>query len=291
MAAPMLHPLANRSVTKMNGLGNEIAIIDLRGADAQMDGAGARAIARGLAFDQLMVLLDAHDKGTEAFVEIYNRDGSRAGACGNGTRCVAALLFRDRPGVAALAVETVAGRLECWRIDEETYSVDMGMPRFGSAEIPLSRDVGDTRAVMLAAGGAEPLEAALVSMGNPHAIIFVETLAALDLATIGPRLERHELFPEGANVTLAEIRTSEHIRLKVWERGAGLTLACGSAACAALVAAARKGLSGRAARIGLPGGDLGVAWRESDDHVIMTGPVAFEFETTLAPELFEGSPA
>ncbi|MGO9007480.1 MAG: diaminopimelate epimerase [Beijerinckiaceae bacterium] len=274
----------------MNGLGNEIAIVDLRGTAASLDAAAAGAIGRGLPFDQLMVLFDPRTRDTEAFIEIYNSDGSRAEACGNGTRCVAAILFRNHPGTS-LNVETAAGRLECQRIDEFSYSVDMGTPRFGWAEIPLSRDVGDTSAVAFGTGTSIPLAAALVNMGNPHAIFFVESLTAVDLATLGPQLEHDELFPERANISLAEVAAPDHIRLKVWERGAGLTLACGSAACAALVAAARAGLTQRTARVSLPGGDLTVTWRESDEHVVMTGPVAFEFETKLDPALFESLPA
>jgi diaminopimelate epimerase len=290
MNGSMLHPLANRLVTKMNGLGNEIAIIDLRGTGCSLDAVAARAIGRALAFDQLMVLFDPKTQGTQAFVEIYNRDGSRAGACGNGARCVASMLFRDHPGTL-LSIETEAGQLECRKLDEATYSVDMGTPRFGWAEIPLSRDVGDTSAVAFETAASVPHAAALVNMGNPHAIFFVESLAVVDLATFGPQLEQHELFPERANISLAEVVAADHIRLQVWERGAGLTLACGSAACAAVVAAARAGLTQRSARVSLPGGDLAVTWRDSDGHVVMTGPVAFEFETKLDPALFESLPA
>jgi len=287
MNGAMLHPLAEKRVTKMNGLGNEIAILDLRATALPLDSAMVRAIAGGLAFDQLMVLRDPRTPQTESFVEIYNRDGSTAGACGNGARCVAALLSRDRQG-DSLTIETAAGALECRRIDESTYSVDMGVPRFGWRQIPLSRDVGDTGAVAFPAGAGAPLVAALVNMGNPHAIFFVENLDLVELATWGPRLEHDELFPERANISLAKMVAPDHIRLRVWERGAGLTRACGSAACATLVAAARTGRAARAARVSLPGGDLHVFWRESDAHVVMTGPVAFEFETTLDPTLFEG---
>jgi diaminopimelate epimerase len=286
----MLHPLANRLVTKMNGLGNEIAVVDLRGMAFGLDTTAVRAIRRGLAFDQLMVLFDPRTQDTQAFVEIYNSDGSRAGACGNGTRCVAFLLFRDHPG-DSLTVETDAGRLECRRIDAWSYAVDMGLPRFGWADIPVVRDVGDTRAVVFETEASLPQSASLVNVGNPHAIFFVEDLAAIDLAYFGPRLEHHALFPERANISLAEVAAPDHIRLKVWERGAGLTLACGSAACAALVAAVRAGLTQRTARVSLPGGDLTITWREAGDHVVMTGPVAFEFEKTLDPALFESLPA
>jgi diaminopimelate epimerase len=282
----MQHSLATRLVTKMNGLGNEIAILDLRGTSCSLDGAAARAIWSGLPFDQLMVLFDPRSQGTEAFVEIYNNDGSRAGACGNGTRCVAFVLCRDQPR-DVLAIETAAGKLECRRIDEWNFSVDMGAPRLGWAEIPVNRDVGDTSAVVFEAESGVPLTAVLVNMGNPHAVFFVDEAAAVDIATLGPRLERHEIFPERANISFAEVVARDHIRLNVWERGAGLTRACGSAACAGLVAGVRRALTERLARVSLPGGDLTIAWRESDGHVIMTGPVAFEFETRLDPALFE----
>jgi diaminopimelate epimerase len=282
----MLHALANRQVTKMNGLGNEIAVLDLRGTGLQVDTATARAIGRGLTFDQLMVMYDPQTAGTEAFVAIYNYDGSPAGACGNGARCVAALLFARHTN-NSLLIQTAAGVLECRRIDESSYSVDMGVPRFGWREIPLSRDVGDTAAVTFERSGAPPLVAALVNMGNPHAVFFVDSFETIDLTTFGPLIEHHELFPERANISLAKAVSPDRIRLHVWERGAGLTRACGSAACATLVAAARAGLTQRAARVSLPGGDLHIAWRESDAHVVMTGPVAFEFETVLDPALFE----
>jgi len=283
----MRHPLADRLLTKMNGLGNEIGILDVRGTGLPVDGAAARAVATGIAFDQLMVLHDPRTQGTEAYVEIYNRDGSAAGACGNGARCVAFVLFRDR-AQDVLSVETAAGLLECRRLDTWVYSVDMGPARFGWREIPLRREVEDTGAVAFEIGNGAPLTAALVNVGNPHAIFFVEDLEAIDLASFGPRLEYHELFPERANITLAKVVARDHIRLKVWERGAGLTQACGSAACAALVAAARAGLTEHDARVSLPGGDLHIAWRENDKHVIVTGPVAFEFETRLDAALFEG---
>lgn len=285
----MRHPLADRQLTKMNGLGNEIAILDLRGSRLRVDAAAVRAIAHAHPFDQLMVIGDPRTRGTEAFVEIYNRDGSEAGACGNGARCVAFFLFHDRPE-DELAIETAAGRLDCRRLDRWTYSVDMGAPRFAWQAIPVSRDVGDTAAVGFEHAGTQ-MRAALVNMGNPHAVFFVDNLAAIDLADFGPRLEHHELFPERANISLAEVVARDHIRLKVWERGAGLTLACGSAACAALVAAARAGLTARRARVSLPGGDLTIAWRDGDDHVIMTGPVAFEYEKPLDAGLFDGVPA
>ncbi|MGB8276645.1 MAG: diaminopimelate epimerase [Methylovirgula sp.] len=287
-----MHPLVGRQVTKMNGLGNVIVILDLRGAAFKLDAATVRAIARGdgLGFDQLMVLEDPRATGTDAFVRIYNSDGSEAGACGNGTRCVAWYLMRGTPR-EALRLETAAGELQCWRRGEWRFAVDMGRPHFAWQDIPLRDLVPDTSAIAFTlAPGAAPLMGAALNIGNPHAVFFVDDLKAYDLAAIGPELEHHPLFPERANISLAQIVSPDHIVARVWERGAGLTLACGSAACAILVAAARKGFSARTATITLPGGDLAISWRD-DDHVVMEGPVEWEFETTLDAALFEGQAA
>ncbi|PNG26696.1 diaminopimelate epimerase [Methylocella silvestris] len=284
-----MNPLADRLAVKMNGIGNEILILDLRGAGAGVTGAQVRAIARtkGLGFDQLMVLEDPRSEGTKAFVTIFNADGSQSSACGNGTRCVAWALLKDARD--EIIVETAAGRLVCRRVSEQVFSVEMGRPRLKAAEIPLARDFADTSAIDLAFGPADaPIlkNPAVVNMGNPHAIFFVDDISAYDLAAIGPALEHDALFPERANISLARVVSPERIELKVWERGVGLTRACGSAACAALVAAARLGLAGRRATVALPGGELDIFWRESDDMVIMTGPVEFEFETRLDPAIF-----
>jgi diaminopimelate epimerase len=237
-----------------------------------------------------MVLHEPRSPGTDAFMAIYNSDGSQSGACGNGTRCAAFLLARET-GQKKLVLETAASRLACVREAETVFTVDMGAPRFAWNEIPLRDPVADTSSIALLSGSIEgqalPPPSAL-SMGNPHAIFFVDDIEAYDLAKIGPLLEHRPIFPERANISLAKIVSREQIKLKVWERGVGLTRACGSAACAALVAAARRGLSGRQAAVSLPGGDLGIVWRESDGHVLMTGPVEFEFETRLDPKLFEG---
>jgi diaminopimelate epimerase len=286
-----MSPLANRLIVKMNGLGNEIAVLDLRGSGLTVSGPEARAIGRGegLAFDQLMVLREPRSVGADAFMTIYNSDGSQAGACGNGTRCVAFILMRGMPR-EKLVLETAAARLECLRAGETIFTVDMGQPRFAWNEISVREPFHDTRKIELQIG---PIDAPIlhtpsaVNIGNPHAIFWVDDIEAYDLARIGPLLENHPIFPERANISLAHVTSRAHIALKVWERGAGLTRACGSAACAALVAAARKGLTGQSATVSLPGGDLDIEWRESDGHVTMTGPVEFEFETRLDPNLFK----
>jgi diaminopimelate epimerase len=274
----------------MNGLGNDIVVLDLRGTGLTVSGPEARAIGHGegLAFDQLMVLQEPRSADADAFMTIYNRDGSQAETCGNGARCVAFILTRGTPR-EKLVLETAQARLECLRKAATIFTVDMGRPRFAWNEIPLRDPFHDTR-IELQIG---PIDAPVlhtpsaVNMGNPHAIFWVDDIEAYDLARIGPLLENHPVFPERANISLAHVISREHIALKVWERGTGLTRACGSAACAALVAAARKGLTGRRAIVSLPGGDLDIEWRESDGHVLMTGPVELEFETRLDPGLFK----
>jgi diaminopimelate epimerase len=269
----------------MNGLGNEIVVVDLRGGDVEMSPDQARAIhrAKGLSFDQLMAVSDRRRADTAAFVRIYNNDGSEAGACGNGARCVAYLLMRGEKA-DALRLETAAGVLDCRRESEHSFRIDMGEPRLGWREIPLREAVADTSRVLLPTGRAEDAElgpASLVNMGNPHAIFWLRDIAAIDLAAIGPGLEHHPMFPEKANISLAEILARDHIRLRVWERGVGLTRACGSAACATLVAAVRLDLAERKAIVTLPGGDLTIEWRAADNRVWMTGPVELERETIL----------
>jgi diaminopimelate epimerase len=279
-----MHPLASRPVIKMNGLGNEILILDLRGTPGDLSSAAVKAIGRGdrLGFDQLMVLRDPRSPGTEAYVQIYNSDGTEAGACGNGTRCVAWNLLRGTKR-EMLKIETAASVLKCRRQSEWSFSVDMGNARFFWRNIPLAMPVENTGAIRF---DEMPVPAAAINVGNPHAVFFVDDLDAYDLAAIGPKLEHHSLFPERANITFAAIKSRDHIVARVWERGAGLTRACGSAACATLVAAARKALAERAAKVSLPGGDLHVTWRE-DGHVVLTGPVELEFEAVLDPLLFE----
>src|ERR1700704_5095644 len=244
--------LANHPFVKMNGLGNEIVVVDMRPAPAAITPAEARAAAAGAPFDQLMALYPARTPGTDAFVRIFNNDGSESGACGNGTRCIADIIFRET-GKSALTFETKSGLLNCWKGSVPlTSTVDMGAPRFDWRDIPLAEEFRDTRAIELQIG---PIDAPVlhspsaVSMGNPHAIFWVDDVSAYDLARFGPLLENHPIFPERANISLAQIISGDRIKVRVWERGAGLTLACGTAACAVAVAAARKGLSNRAVTI------------------------------------------
>ncbi|PWB83279.1 MAG: diaminopimelate epimerase [Methylocystaceae bacterium] len=288
----MTSPLDNRPIFRMNGVGNEILVLDLRGAGVDVTPREARAIARapGLHYDQLMALHEPRSDGARAFMRIYNADGSLSNACGNGTRCVAFILSQAGEG-DELLLETDAGPIRATREAETVFTVDMGPPRLHWREIPLASEQADTRHVVLTppVAGA-PGEFSAVNMGNPHAVFFVDDPLAVDLASLGPTLEHHPLFPERANISFARVASHDDILLRVWERGTGATKACGSAACATLVAAARAGLSARKARLRLPGGDLVIFWRE-DDHVLMTGPVEFEFETRLDPGLFEDEAA
>jgi diaminopimelate epimerase len=273
----------------MNGAGNKILVLDLRGGASLPTPAEARAIHRApeLDYDPMMVLSDPRHPETLAYVSIYNNDGSLAGACGNGTRCVADRLVRET-GADQLIVETAAGLIACERLDSSIYRVDMGAPRLAWNEIPLANPVADTRRIDLPFDGAPHVgPASVVNMGNPHAVFFVEDVAAIDLERLGPRYETHPLFPEKANVSFAQVLARDRIVLRVWERGVGATLACGSAACATLVSAARLGLTERKARIALPGGELVIEWREGDDRVLMTGPVEFEREVLLDARIFD----
>ena len=282
--------LANQSFVKMNGIGNEIVIVDMRARGGQIEAEEARAAGcpDGVPYDQLMALYPPRTPGTDAFIRIYNNDGSEAGACGNGMRCVADLVAKES-GKDALTFETTAGILNCWQGADGLFTVDMGPPRFKWNEIPLVEEFRDTRAIELQIGPIDkPVlhSPSVVSMGNPHAIFWVDDVNAHDLARLGPLLENHPIFPERANITLAQIVARDHIIIRTWERGAGLTKACGSAACAAAVAAARLRRTDRKVRVTLPGGELTIDWREKDDHVLMTGPVEFEFKSRFDPALF-----
>jgi len=291
--------LANRDFVKMNGLGNEIVIVDLRApnpaAQVPIAAAEARAAARQEPYDQLMAIYPARgdDASITAAIRIYNNDGSEAGACGNGMRCVAAWVGGERDS-AELKFETAAGIVSCWPADGGRFTVDMGRPRLRWDEIPLAREFPDTRAIALSFGPPDaPIlrSPSAVSMGNPHAIFWVDDPRAYDLAAIGPKLEHDPLFPERANITLAATPARDRIVIRTWERGAGLTKACGSAACAAAVAAARLDRTGRKVTVSLPGGDLAIEWRESDDHVLMTGPVEYEHNGRFAAALLAGAGA
>ena len=287
--------LANQAFVKMNGLGNEIVVVDLRQSSGTGISATAVQAARaegGAAFDQMMVLHAPRTPGTDAFVRIYNQDGSESGACGNGMRCVAAVVSAET-GKDTLCLETRSGVSACWRLGPELFAVDMGAPRFRWDEIPLAENFADTRAIELQIGPIDrPIlhSPSAVNMGNPHAIFWVDDVDGYDLGRIGPLLENHPIFPDRANISLAEVKSPRHLKVRTWERGAGLTRACGSAACAAAVAAARTRRAERQITVTLPGGDLTIEWRESNDHVVMSGPVEHEYQSRFDPALFGQPP-
>jgi diaminopimelate epimerase len=268
----------------MNGLGNEIVVVDLRRRKEVFSAATARAVAEQPRshFDQMMVLHDPRTAGTEAYVRIYNTDGSEAEACGNGMRCIG-WVVAEQTGRDALRFETKAGVLDVAVAGQDRIIVDMGSPRFGWADIPLAEPFHDTRRIELQIGPIDkPIlhSPSVVNVGNPHAVFWVDDVHAYDLGRFGPMLENHPIFPERANISLAHVTSPDAITLRVWERGAGLTLACGTGACAAAVCAARLGLTGRTVTVTLPGGPLLIEWR-NDNRILMTGPVAFEHEGVL----------
>ena len=275
---------------KMNGLGNEILVLDLRASNKILASLDVETIARApsLHFDQLMALHQPSGQA-DASVRIYNTDGSQAGACGNGMRCIA-WAEKLKTGKSALTFETVAGLLTAQAPSIGAITVDMGQPRFGWADIPLDEPFKDTRHIELEIGppGNPTLHSpSVVNVGNPHAIFWVDDVQAYDLARLGPMLENHPRFPERANISLAHVTARDALTLRTWERGAGLTKACGSAACAAAVSAARIKLTDRVVTVTLPGGQLSIEWTPAD-RILMTGPVEDEFNgrldlATLAP--------
>lgn len=272
---------------KMNGLGNEIIVADMRGRADRVSAAAAIALNADAAtkFDQVMAIHDARTPGTAYYVEIVNSDGSRAQACGNGMRCVTQALTEET-GLSHFTFETVAGILFGETRTDGLITVDMGKPRLGWKDIPLAEEFADTTGIELQIG---PIDApvlhtpSVASMGNPHATFWVkDDVWSYALDRFGPLLENHPIFPERANISIAQVVAPDHIILRTWERGAGLTRACGTAACAALVNGARTGRTGRKAIVTLPGGDLEIEWR-ADDHVLLTGPAEHEFAGTFDP--------
>jgi diaminopimelate epimerase len=273
-----------RPFLKMNGLGNDFVVVEARSAPYAPAPEEVRRVAAregGIGCDQL-IAIEPSTRGAHAFMRIWNADGEEVSACGNATRCVGWLLM-EAAGRDEAIVETKAGLLRARRAGERRVTVDMGAPGLDWRDIPLAEEM-DTKNVELQVG---PIDAPLfhtpgcVSMGNPHVVFFVDDAEAAPVREVGPLIEHHPLFPEGVNVGFAEVRSPERIRLRVWERGAGLTKACGTGACAALVAAHRRGLTDRRAVLELDGGELEIEWRESDGHVLMTGDVAVEFTGTL----------
>ncbi len=266
------------SFQKMHGLGNDFVV--LRAPKDTFSPEAVRRIANrrtGIGCDQLLVIEPAQDERADLFMRIYNPDGSEAQACGNGTRCVARL-WMDENDKDSCIVQTVAGLLACKRAADNMVQVDMGAPRLKWQDIPLAEE-RDTLHLGVMSG--ELNDPVAVNVGNPHTIFFVEDVERVNVANLGAQVERHVLFPERTNVEFAQVLASDKIRVRVWERGTGLTQACGSGACATIVAAVKRGLSARKAEIVLDGGSLYLEFRASDDHILMTGPAAYVFTGSM----------
>jgi diaminopimelate epimerase len=274
--------------SKMHGLGNDFVVIDARTRPLALSVPQVRAICHrrsGVGCDQLIVIEKARGADTCAFMRIYNADGGEVGACGNATRCVASLIMREL-ATDRLAIETQAGILSAAAAGGGQIRVDMGPARTQWADIPLA-EARDTLHLDVA---AEALgDAVAVSVGNPHAVFFVDDAEAVALERIGPQIESHPLFPQATNVEIVQAIDRYTLRVRVWERGVGVTLACGSGACAAAVAARRRDLSEARVDVVMDGGRLAIEWR-ADGHVTMTGPVALPFRGILEPALLEAGP-
>lgn len=273
--------MTDTSFIKMNGLGNDFAIFDSREQPLSLSAEQAAFVANredGVGCDQVIVLEPSSK--ADVFMRILNADGSEVDACGNATRCVGRIVAGEL-NRAGVTIETNAGVLVAQIIGQDQVTVDMGVPKFDWQDIPLMEEFRDTRMIELQIGPIDdPVlhSPSVVNVGNPHCIFWVKDIEAHDLAKFGPMLENHPMFPERANISLAQVTSKNSLILQVWERGAGLTEACGTAACAAAVTAARKKLTGRNVAVSLPGGDLQIHWREADDHILMTGPIELEFK-------------
>lgn len=278
---------------KMNGLGNDFVVLDLRREPFVLSETLTRAIAdreKGVGCDQLITIEEPRNGG-DVFMGIRNADGSTVGACGNAARCIGKLILEET-GKDAVLIETLGGNTVARHAEGGHITVDMGEPRLGWNEIPLSEEFQDTRTIELEVGPlGNPImhSPGVVNVGNPHAVFFVDDVDAIDLGRIGPMLENHPLFPERANISVAQILSPTHIRIRTWERGAGLTRACGTAACASAVAAIRRRKTERKMTVSLPGGDLTIEWREADNHIHMTGAAMLDYEGTLDPLLLSGA--
>lgn len=262
---------------KMHGLGNDFVVFDARKHDLALDDATARAVADrrfGIGCDQVIVI--ARGKGTfDATMQIMNADGGEVESCGNAARCVAGLLMEEL-GRDRVTIDTVGGPLTCTDAGSGNVTVDMGAPRTMWDEVPMAK-AADTNHFSLNVDGAIH-EASAVSVGNPHVILFVPDAETAPVAELGARIERHPMFPDRTNVEFVSIDGGDRLRMRVWERGVGITSACGTGACATAVAAFRRGLAGRKVAIILDGGELEIELREGDDHILMTGPATLAFK-------------
>lgn len=274
-----------KSFIKMHGLGNDFAIFDGRlGAPLFIPLEKIRALGdrhTGIGFDQMVIIDPPKSAQADVFMRIFNSDGGEVGACGNATRCVAELLMQET-GAAKVVMETMAGRLEGMRAPNDAVCVDMGEARLDWKQIPLSVEE-DT--ISLSITEQMLKNPVAVNVGNPHAVFFVQQLDDVPLEKLGPVIETHHYFPENVNVEAVEVLTRDHIRMRVWERGVGITRACGTGACAAAVAAVRRGLTERSVKVELEGGMLDIHWRERDNHVLMTGAVAEVYRGEVSGEI------
>jgi diaminopimelate epimerase len=261
---------------KMHGLGNDFVIFDARRTAIALDEASARAVADrrlGIGCDQVVVLERARNRG-DALMRIFNADGNEVEACGNAARCVARLLMHEMDS-PVVELDSVGGLLRCSDAGDCRVTVDIGIPKFDWREVPLA-EPADTNTLVLKIDGAE-LRGAAVSVGNPHCVVFVDDAERASVSEIGPRIERHALFPERTNVEFVSVIDAGRLRMRVWERGVGITRACGTGACASVAAAVRRGLARRTCEVILDGGNLTVDWRTADDHILLTGAAAFAF--------------
>lgn len=278
---------------KMNGLGNDFVVVDARHQPVRIDREEAIHLAdrtAGVGCDQVIVLEPS--RHADVRMRILNADGSEVSACGNATRCIAYLLAEET-GRRSVTIDTAAGALAATVDSIASITVDMGEPRFGWAEIPLSEPFHDTRHIELQVGPIDnPVlhSPSVVNVGNPHAVFWVDDVDAIDLGRVGPLLENHPIFPERANITVAQVMSRTHLKIRTWERGAGLTRACGTAACAAAVSAIRKKLVDRTVKVSLPGGDLAITWTD-ENHILMSGPAEIEFRGALRRDGLVPAPA
>ncbi len=262
----------------MHGLGNDFVIFDARKHPNTLTTAQIQEIAdrhHGIGCDQLIAM--EASKSADLFMHIYNPDGSEAEACGNATRCVAHRVM-SAAGQGECTIETLGGFLKCRMLANDLVEVDMGVPQLNWADIPLAQETDPQNLNIGQENAQNPVG---VGVGNPHCVFFVENIDDIAVETLGPVFEHHELFPNRTNVEFAQILSPTSIRMRVWERSAGITLACGSATCATIVAAVQRGLTERKAEVIVDGGTLQLEWRESDSHILMTGPVAYVFEGAL----------
>lgn len=268
---------------KMHGLGNDFVILDWRNnPDRRVPAAAAERLADrrlGIGCDQILVIRPSQE--ADIRMDILNQDGSPSGACGNGTRCVADLVMAET-GADRISIVTDGGMLSAWRAADDQISVDMGPVFTGWQDVPLAESM-DTLHVPLGVAGLP--DAVCHALGNPHAVVFVEDAEGLDLARLGPQVEQSSLFPDRVNLSVLSRRDDGSFRMRVWERGVGITMACGSGACASGVAIARRRLGGDVNKIVMDGGAVTIAWQRDNGHVVMTGPVAYVASGYLSPEI------